>query len=258
MSEQGRFAGRVAVITGGAGGMGTAAARRLIAEGARVALIDRDEAALNAVAADLGERALPIVADVTVEADVINYVAVARERLGRIDHFFNNAGIAGTVAPITELSLADVQQAMAVNVYGAFLGLREVLRVMREQGTGGTVVNTASTSSVRAVYGTAPYVLSKHAVAGLTLQGALDAAPYGVRVNAVAPGGTDTNMLAGILRDRDPEDLDAAKAAMTARVALGRLGRPEEIANLVVWLLSDESSYVTGSVYLIDGGLRAN
>lgn len=251
-----RFDGRIAIVTGAASGMGKAVTARLVTEGCRVTMVDSNTEALGRVAAEFGPAVLVVPADVTDESQVRGYVDATLEAFGRIDHFFNNAGIAGRTGPLVQLAKADLDAAMAVNVYGAFFGLREVLREMERQGTGGTVVNTASTSSVRSVPGTTPYVVTKHAMAGLTLAGALDAAPYGVRVNAVAPGGVDTPLLRCVLRERD--DIGQAKAAMTERIPLGRLGRPEEIANLVVWLLSDESSYVTGAIYLVDGGLRAS
>lgn len=252
----GRFAERVAIVTGAASGMGRAVTARLVADGARVAMVDRNAELLTETAAEFGDAVITLPADVTDEEQVRGYVDATVAEFGRLDHFFNNAGIAGTVAPLTELTRADLEEAMAVNVYGAFYGLREVLRVLERQGDGGSVVNTASTSSVRSVPGTTPYVVSKHAMSGLTLSGALDGAPYGVRVNAVAPGAVHTPLLEGVLRDR--ASLEEATAAMAVRIPLGRLAQPVEVANLVTWLLSDEASYVTGAIYLIDGGLRAN
>jgi len=252
----GRFDGKVAVITGGARGMGQQVARRLLAEGAKVALVDLDQDALDEACSEL-PGAIGLRADVSVENDVVAYVNDTLDAFGRIDVLFNNAGVPGPIKPITELTVDEFERVASINVRGVFLGLREVLKVLERQGTGGAIVNTASTSSVRAVPKTTPYVATKHAVVGLTIAAALDAAPYGVRVNAVAPGATETRMIAEVQKAVMPDDPDEYYAGFARNVPLGRLGRPEEIANLVTWLLSDEASFVTGSTYLIDGGLRA-
>jgi NAD(P)-dependent dehydrogenase (short-subunit alcohol dehydrogenase family) len=251
-----RFKDRVGVVTGAARGFGRNVAEQLVAGGARVALVDIDGDELDRVASKL-DGSIAVVADVSSEDDVAGYVRAAVDAFGRIDLFHNNAGIAGAIAPITELSLDDFELAMAINVRGVFLGLREVLKVMTSQGKGGAVVNTASTSSFRAVPHTAPYVASKHAVVGLTKVAALDVAPLGIRVNAVAPGASDTRMISQVQQEIMPDSPEEYYASFEQNVPIGRLGRPEEIANLVTWLLSDEASFVTGATYLIDGGLRA-
>jgi NAD(P)-dependent dehydrogenase (short-subunit alcohol dehydrogenase family) len=252
----GRSAGRVAIVTGGAGGIGAAAARRLVADGTRVVLVDRDEAALDRVAAEVGAVSA-LVADVTDEAAVDDYVRRAVAEHARVDLFFNNAGIEGRLASIMDLDVADFDRVMAVNARGVFLGLRAVMRQMREQGTGGAIVNTASMAGLRGGTLFGPYVASKHAVIGLTRTAALEGGPLGIRVNAVAPGFIDTRMQQSLLRQRWPDDPEAAMATRSATIPLKRYGTAEEVANLVAWLLSDEAGYVTGGVSTIDAGLTA-
>jgi NAD(P)-dependent dehydrogenase (short-subunit alcohol dehydrogenase family) len=187
---------------------------------------------------------------------VDGYVARAVEAHGRIDLFFNNAGIEGRMAPMTELSVADFDKVMAVNARGVFMGLRAVLKVMKAQ-RGGSIVNTASMAAIRGSATFSPYVAAKHAVAGLTRCGALEGAPFGIRVNGVAPGHIDTRMARDLTAQIDPDDPEGVFERVSAQVPLGRYGTAEEVANLVVWLLSDEASYVSGATHLIDGALNA-
>jgi 3alpha(or 20beta)-hydroxysteroid dehydrogenase len=251
-----RFAGKVAVVTGAAAGFGLAVSLRLAAEGARVVLVDRAADALAEAAAAI-EDSLPVVADVSQEADVESYVQAAVARYGRVDLFFNNAGIEGRLAPMTELSVDDFDRVMAVNCRGVFLGLRAVLRVMKEQGSG-AIVNTASMAGIRGGATFAPYVASKHAVIGLTRSAALEGAPFGIRVNAVAPGHIDTRMGRDLTAQINPADPESVYRQTAARVPLGkRYGTAQEVAGCVLWLLSDEASYVSGSTQLIDGALNA-
>jgi 3alpha(or 20beta)-hydroxysteroid dehydrogenase len=251
-----RFAGRVAVVTGAAAGFGLAVARRLAAEGALLVLVDRAAGSLADAAAALA-GSLPVVADVSQESDVDSYVQTAVSEHGRIDLFFNNAGIEGRLAPMTELSVEEFDRVLAVNCRGVFLGLRAVLRVMKEQNSG-AIVNTASMAGIRGSATFAPYVASKHAVVGLTRSAALEGAPFGIRVNAVAPGHIDTRMGRDLAAQINPEDPDSVFRQTAARVPLGRrYGTAEEVANMVAWLLSDEASYVSGATHLIDGALNA-
>jgi 3alpha(or 20beta)-hydroxysteroid dehydrogenase len=251
------LAGRVAVVTGAAGGIGSAAARRLAADGAALVLVDRDEAGLERLASELS-GATTVVADVTDEASVAAYVDRAVAERSRIDLFFNNAGIEGRLAAITDLEVADFDRVIAVNLRGVFLGLRVVMRRMKEQGTGGAIVNTASMAGLRGGTLLSPYVASKHAVIGLTRTAALEGAAHGIRVNAVAPGLVDTRMSRSLVEQRWPgQDPKAAMEARAATIPLKRYGTAAEVANLVAWLLSDDAGYVSGGVHTVDGALTS-
>jgi NAD(P)-dependent dehydrogenase (short-subunit alcohol dehydrogenase family) len=255
MSVKYGLEGKVAVVTGAANGFGLAVATRLADEGAKLVLVDRDVEALNAAAEKLG--GLAVAADVSKEEEVDGYVAAAVDAHGRIDLFFNNAGIEGRMAPMTELSVADFDRVWAVNARGVFMGLRAVLKVMKPQNSG-VIVNTASMAAIKGAAAFSPYIASKHAVLGLTKSAALEGAPYGIRVNCVAPGHIDTRMARDLTAQINPDDPDGVFANVSASVPYGkRYGTAGEVASLVMWLLSDESEYVSGANHLIDGALNA-
>lgn len=245
--------GKVAIVTGGGSGMGAATSRRLVEEGAQVAVVDLDEGAAKDVAASLDGDAIAVGADVSTEQGVDTYVRSTVDAFGRIDLFHNNAGYGGRLVPLWEMSVEEFDKTMAVNTRGVFLGLRAVLRQMAAQGDGGAIVNTASVSGLRAVPGQGGYVPSKHACVGLTKVAALDAGPLNVRINAVCPGLVQTPMLQGLVDEIGPEILDM----MLTQVPAGRKAEAHEVSNLVAWLLSEEASYVNGSILTIDGGISA-
>ena len=254
-ARYGSFDGQVAVTTGAAAGFGLAVSTRLAEEGARLVMVDRAADALHEAAAKLS--GLPVVADVSQESEVDGYVQAALDAHGRIDLFFNNAGIEGRMAPMTELTVADFDRVWAVNARGVFMGLRSVLKVMKPQGSG-AIVNTASMAAIKGAATFSPYIASKHAVLGLTKSAALEGAPFGIRVNCVAPGHIDTRMGRDLTAQINPEDPESVYRAVSESVPLGkRYGTATEVSNLVVWLLSPESEYVSGALYLIDGALNA-
>ncbi|HEY6787402.1 MAG TPA: glucose 1-dehydrogenase [Trebonia sp.] len=251
----GRFDGKVAVVTGAAAGFGLAVSTRLVEEGAQVVMADWAADALHEAAARLG--GLPVVADVSKEADVDSYVRAAVDTHGRIDLFFNNAGIEGRMAPMTELTVEDFDRVWAVNARGVFMGLRSVLKVMKPQRSG-AIVNTASMAAIKGAATFSPYIAAKHAVLGLTKSAALEGGPFNIRVNCVAPGHIDTRMARDLTRQINPDDPDGAFREVSATVPLfGRYGTATEVSNLVVFLLSDEAEYISGSLHLIDGALNA-
>lgn len=244
---------KVAVVTGGAAGIGAAVCGRLVAEGCRVVVVDRDGARAEQVASDLGSAALAVAADVASEDGVGRAWEAAVDRFGGVDCLHANAGVLGPMAPLADLGVADFDGVMAVNLRGVFLSLRAFLAHRRAQRGQGAAVITASVDSFRgARRGGGLYITSKHAVLGLMRTAALEGAPLGIRVNAICPGMVDTQLLRDA-RTRFDADPDAAAAV----VPMQRLGQPDEIAAAVAWLLSAEAPYVTGAALVADGALTA-
>ncbi|MEV5407486.1 SDR family NAD(P)-dependent oxidoreductase [Thermopolyspora sp. NPDC052614] len=248
--REGRFAGKVAVVTGGGSGIGAATALRLSREGADVVVADIDGEAAAKVAGELPGPAAAVAADVSTVAGVDAYIRTALDRFGRIDLHHLNAGLLGTMAPLPDVEPADFDHVIAVNLRGVFLGLRAAFRRYREQESGGAVVVTASISSLRGAADQLPYQTSKHGVLGLVHGAAMYGAPRGIRVNAVAPGLIPTGIFAASgLADR------AATLSRRGRtVPMRRVGTVDEIAGVVAFLFSDDASYVTGEVVSADGG----
>jgi len=250
-----KLAGRIAIITGGGSGIGHAACKLFAQEGATVIVADRNLAAAEDVASEIvaaGGKAEPLAVDVAKEAEVkamVDKVVVAH---GRIDIFVNNAGygIAGTVVSTSE---ADWDALMAVNVKGVFLGCKHVIPVMAKQG-GGAIVSTASAAANIGIHDRAAYVASKGAVAALTRAMAIDHVADGIRINAVAPGTIESPYFTKILSGPDGAEL---RRGLEERQAMERLGQPVEIAQAMLWLASDDASFCTGSVMVVDGGWTA-
>lgn len=247
----GRLENKVAVITGGAGGIGKVTAKRFLDEGASVVLVDLFEDALAEAKSELGENVLTVQADVSKEEDVKNYVAKTLESFNKIDIFFNNAGIEGKVAPITEQKVEDFDQVISVNVRGVFLGLKHILPIMISQKSG-SIINTSSVAGLGGSPNVSPYITSKHAVVGLTKAAAVESAPHGIRVNSIHPSPVNTRMMRSL-----ETGLAVDEATMAKSIPLGRYGESSDIASLVVFLASDESTFITGSQYRIDGGMAA-
>ncbi|MGW4125847.1 SDR family NAD(P)-dependent oxidoreductase [Nocardia sp. NPDC004711] len=239
----------VTIVTGAVGTIGAAVASVMAGPSATLVLVDRDEAGLSTLCETLAPRALrvvPVLADVSCEADVERYVEIARSQ-GTIIGFFNNAGVEGWIGPITDYPVDALDAVLSVNVKGVFLGLKHV---MRHIAAGGAIVNTASVGGLRGAANQSAYVASKHAVVGLTRAAALEMANTRVRVNAVCPTGVEGRMIEAI---QSALNVDSS-TDFTARVPMSRLARPEEVASTVRFLLSPESSFITGETILVDGG----
>lgn len=247
-----RFVDKAVLVTGGGGAIGSAAARRFAQEGARVAIVDLDARRAEDIASAIGNGAIAITADVSDEAAASEAVAKAVKAFGRLDAVFNNAGISGKVAPVHELPTEDWDRIVRVNLRSMFLVLKASVKAMIEAGVEGSIVNMGSSMAGWDVLaGGAGYASTKHGVVGLTRVAALDAAPYGIRVNAICPGVIETTLgvpaadkaqyLAGVQRFAD-------------RIPLRRIGQPEDVAAAVAFLASDDARHVTGVDWLIDGG----
>ncbi len=248
----GRLEGKVAVITGAASGIGAGTARRFVEEGARCVLADLQDEPGQRLAAELGEGAAYVHADVSQEDDVAACVAAAVERFGRLDCMFNNAGILGATGPIAEIEASAWQRSIDVLLSSVFYGIKHAARVMIGQGSG-VILNTASTAGVRAGLGPHVYTAAKHGVVGLTQSVAPELGRHGIRVNAIAPGGTVTSLTAYVATG-DATKLDEAQTRVGRNAPLGRPGQPLDIANAALYLASDEASWVSGAVLVVDAG----
>lgn len=256
-----RFVGKTVIITGAAGGIGLATVERLASEGAQIVAVDLKQSPLDealALAKTSGVEAIAVGADVSDAADVQRYVGEAVARFGGVDALFNNAGIEGAVAPIEEYPDDVFDQVMSVNVKGVFLGMKHIAPVLRARG-GGAIVSTSSVAGLTGNASISAYVASKHAVIGLTRCGAQAYAAEGIRVNAVCPSPIDTRMMRALeegLSQSIEEPVDVVEM-MKAAIPAGRYGTPAEVAALVAFLCSDESKFINGGVYTIDGGMTS-
>lgn len=251
----GRFTGRTALVTGAAQGMGAAVARRILADGGNVCLVDRDEALLRALSGEIDpDRSLAVVADIGDEAAAEDAVRQAVGRFGGLHLLHNNAAITGRSGPVLGLSSDDVRAIFDVNFLAAFRFIKAAVPHMRDAG-GGAIVNMSSLFGIRPAVGMGVYGASKGAVISLTKTLSIELAPL-IRINSVAPGAVETRLLRDSNADiHDPEgpSFDEKLKALPLR----RAATPDEAANLITWLLSDEASYVSGAVYHLDGALGA-
>lgn len=249
----GRLEGKVAVITGGASGIGEGTVRRFVEEGARVVVSDIQDEPGRALVAELGDACVYHHADVTVEDEVAAAVALAASTFGQIDVMFNNAGIIGAVGSITETSYEAWNRTVGVLLTSVFLGMKHAGAAMVARGGPGSIISTSSTAGILGGLGPHVYTAAKHGVIGLTKSVANEFAPYGIRVNAISPGNTVTAMTAAATTG-DHSNLDAAAEKIGAGSPLGYPGLPVDIANAAVYLASDESKYVTGHTLVVDAG----
>lgn len=254
----GKLDGKVAIITGGAGGIGKETAIRFLKEGAKVSLVDLSEESLSKVKEELNSygELITVQADVTKEEDVKNYVQETTEQFGKIDILFNNAGITGKKTSLIETPVEAFDNVLAINTRGVFLGLKHVLPVMIKQENG-SVINTSSVDGLRGSPELAPYAASKHAVVGLTKTAALEVADKNIRINSIHPSPVDTEMMRKIEAAANPDNPEAVKGDYSKAIPLGRYADSSDLASLVLFLASDDSKFITGSQYRIDGGMGA-
>ncbi|TQK69495.1 SDR family oxidoreductase [Nocardioides sp. SLBN-35] len=249
----GRLAGKVAVVTGGACGIGAGTVRAFHAEGASIVIADLQAEAGEALAAELGERALFRRTDVTDEASVSDLVDTAVAHFGRLDVMFNNAGIIGAVGPIDRTRTEDADLTIAVNLRGVLLGMKHAARVMKPQGSG-VIISTSSPAAVLGGVGAHVYSAVKAGVIGLSNSVAAELRPFGVRANVVIPGAVVTSMTADLVAG-GADDLAGAEAALDRSRYMSRPLRPADVAAGVVYLASDDAAFVTGVVLPVDAGM---
>jgi NAD(P)-dependent dehydrogenase (short-subunit alcohol dehydrogenase family) len=248
-----RFKNKVALITGGSGGIGFAFASKVVSEGGKVFLVDIDEAALAQSANELGQdRCAYIRADVCSSDDTAAYAQATLDKFGQIDIFFNNAGVEGVVAPFDSYPEEMFDKVIAVNVKGVWLGCKHVIPKMTE---GGSVIITASVAGLKGTAGVSAYTTSKHAVIGTMRCAALEFAPRKIRVNSIHPGPVDNRMMRSLEKNFAPDAPDSVKEGFSNMIPLKRYTTNEEIAQAVAFLASDESKMITGATLVVDGGM---
>jgi NAD(P)-dependent dehydrogenase (short-subunit alcohol dehydrogenase family) len=249
-----KLKGKVAVITGGAGSIGKTTAQLFLGEGARVMLVDLNEDSLKEAAEELGGTDVHYcAADVTKSADVQRYVTKAVDAFGKIDIFFNNAGIEGVVKPMIDYPEEMFDKVIAVNVRGVWLGNKYVLPQMND---GGSIIITSSVAGLLGSPNVSAYITSKHACVGIMRATAVEAAPRKIRVNSVHPSPVDNRMMRSLEEGFSPGQGTAVKEQLELTIPLGRYAEPIEIGKLVLFLASDDSEFITGTTQVIDGGIN--
>jgi NAD(P)-dependent dehydrogenase (short-subunit alcohol dehydrogenase family) len=252
-----RLANKVALITGGASGIGEATVRLFVAEGAAVVIADLQDERGRRVAAELGARAAYVHADVSREADVQAAVAETERRFGRLDCMFNNAGLGGVGGRIAEIPVDGFDQTMGVLVRGVFLGMKHAVPVMKRQGSG-SIISTASIAGLQTGVGPHVYSAAKAAVIHLTRSVAMELGEHNVRVNCICPGGIATPIFGkglGLSPERAEEIVPLMKGVLENLQPIKRAGLPDDIAQAALWLASDDSTFVNGHALVVDGGL---
>jgi len=253
----GRLEGKIAIVTGAAGGIGRASAELFLREGAQVMLVDRDEAQLKTACEQMGSSQVAYAAaDVSSAADSMRYVSSTVSRFGAVDIVFANAGIEGAVAPLVDCDLDNFDRVFAVNVRGALLAIKYAAPEMVKRG-GGSIMITSSVAGLVGSKGLVSYVTSKHAVVGLMRVAALELAPMRIRVNTIHPGPIENRMMRSLEEQLNPGHSADVKQGFEALVPLARYGTNEEIAKLALFLASADASYSTGAQFVADGGFVA-
>ncbi|MFL2504533.1 MAG: SDR family NAD(P)-dependent oxidoreductase [Candidatus Azotimanducaceae bacterium] len=246
-----RLKDKVALVTGGASGIGEGTVRKFVEEGARCVVVDLQIERAQALVEELGDTCLAFAADVASEEGVAGAVDFSVEKFGKLDIVFNNAGILGSVGPIKDISSEGWHRTIDVLLSSVFFGIKHATRIM--EGNGGVIINTASTAGVRAGLGPHIYTAAKHGVIGLSQSVAPELGPKGIRCNVICPGGTVTGLTAR-LAVGDHTNLEEATKVIGRANPMGRGGRIEDIANAVCFLASSEASFVNGAVFVVDGG----
>ncbi len=254
----GKLSGKVALITGASGGIGSACAEAMLAEGANLMLAGRNAARLDVVRARLGggDSVQIHVGDPAQEADVMRMCQETQSAFGGLDILFANAGAEGRIAPLTALSVEEFDEVQHVNIRGTWLAIKHSAPLLIARG-GGSIICTSSVAGSVGVAGLSAYAASKHGINGLVKVAALELATSKIRVNAIAPAPIDNAMMESIEKQASPNDPSLARAGFSSLIAMGRYGTNEEVAGLVTFLASNDSAYCTGGIYPVDGGFLA-
>ncbi len=253
----GRLEGKVAVVTGGASGIGEGTVRLFASEGAKVVIADIQDSRGEKLAEELGTATAYFRTDVSQEGEIAGAIDYAVQKFGRLDAMYNNAGFGGVSGPIDELDMDAYDQTMAVLLRGVVIGMKHAARVMKAQGSG-SIISTASVAGVGAIFGPLIYSTAKAAVIHLTKVAAVELGPFGVRANAICPGGIATPIFGkgmGLSAEQADQTVEVMKVALAQAQPIKRSGVPNDIAEAALWLASDASSFVTGHALVVDGGI---